>query len=91
VNVVRLPREAIFSPGDAQVIEQMDYADFCALLEAESYSSITVINGLTILSFPRAAVICNGAGVATSITALGTSISLYVSEAHEKLELNAAA
>jgi hypothetical protein len=80
----------VFHSNELQVIEDFDYSDFCALLEAGMADTVTNLNGLTILSFNRAAVICHG-DRCTMISAPGVSLGYQVRRAHDLLEPTALA
>lgn len=81
-NVARLP--GVFQPGQLQTIQDFDYEDFCALLEAGSCSNVARINGLTILNFPKIVIICCGDNC-TAISTPGHSLTFLINEAHALL------
>jgi hypothetical protein len=87
-NVVKLP--GVFRSDSIQIVRDFDYSDFCALLESGTAKNVQHINGMTILNYPRASLICNG-GKATLIAAPGASIELLVRDAHAMLEEPASA
>jgi hypothetical protein len=85
VNVRKLRASDLFIPGALQVIEDFDYSDFCTLLEAETAERKTELNGMTILQYPYASIICHG-DHCTCIATPGASVAIYLREAHEELE-----
>jgi hypothetical protein len=81
----------VFSIGTTHVpvnerrVDDFPYDDYCVLLEAGTAQSHTEINGMTILQYPRAIIICHG-DKCTSITQTGTDMDAYIAACLAELD-----
>jgi hypothetical protein len=88
-NVHKLPVKGVFTPGSLQTIQDFDYSDFCVLLEAGTAENRVDLNGMTILQYPYASIICHG-DHCTCVASQGASIGFYLREAEAALDRHTA-
>lgn len=59
---------------------------FCTADARGEWQTRHVVNGMTILQYPRAIMICCGGGRCSLIAQAGTNMEAYIDEALEELE-----